>query len=146
MGFPDQKRSISAFLILVPFIALFISGYYRSVNRVENQYPELGSKLDSQDILEEHQPDVFDIRKIKKNVLLQKGHKTIIDKTCMVFKGVSQGKVLLDLYMLEMDPDASYPHHFSKESLKNGIWLNNIKYQLVSVKKNALRLKVMDIY
>lgn len=146
MGYPDQKGSLSIYLILLPFIALFISGYYKSVNKVEKPYPEFSSKLDSQDVLEEHLPGFFDTKNIKKNVNLQKGHKIIIDKTCMVFKGFSQGKVLLDLYKLEMDPEISYPIHFSKETLRQGIWLDNIKYRLVSIKKNVLRLKILDAY
>ncbi len=64
----------------------------------------------------------------------------------MVFKGISQGKVLLDQYMLEMDPDVSYPLRFSKESLRQGVWPENFQYRLVSVERNALRLKIMDAY
>ena len=146
MGYSDQKGSLVIYLILLPFIALFISGFYKSVNRVEKQYPELSCALDYQDVLEEHLPGFFDGKNNKKNVSLQKGLKKTIDKTSMVFKGVSQGKVLLDLYMLEMDPDVSYSLHFSKESLRRGIWLENIQYRLVSVEENALRLKIMDAY
>lgn len=146
MGYADQKGSLIMSFILLSFLALFISGFYKSVNKVDTSSPELITSLDNQDVLEEHLPGFFDAKIINKDVNLQKGHKKIIDKTGMVFKGVSQGNVLLDLYVLEMDPDAFYALHFSKETFRQGIWLENIKYRLVSVNGNALRLKIMDAY
>jgi hypothetical protein len=146
MDYSDRKGSLVIYLVLLPFILLFISGLYKSMNRTENLHAELAGTLDSQDLLEEHLPGFFDAGLIKANVDLQKGHKKIIDKTGMVFKGVSQGNVLLDLYVLEMDPDVSYPLNVSKKSLRQGIWIDNMKYRLVSLTKNALRLKIMDAY
>ncbi len=75
MGYSDRKGSLVIYLILLPFIALFISGFYKSVNRAEKQYPKLSSTLDYQDVLGENLPGFIDVKNIKKNVNLQKGHK-----------------------------------------------------------------------
>ena len=76
----------------------------------------------------------------------KKNKKYITDQTCIVFKGVSKGRVNLDLYILELDPTTPYPLNFTVESVSDGIWLNNVQYRLVSVKKDTLCLKIQDAY
>ena len=79
-------------------------------------------------------------------VLLVKNEKITIDKTSLVFKGISDKTVCMDLYLLELDPDIPYTLKFTKQSVKDGIWLGNILYELISVKDNILKLKIQDSY
>lgn len=77
---------------------------------------------------------------------LLKNEKIIIDRTGIVFKGFADKTVLLDLYLLDLDPEASYPLRFSQETIEAGVWLGDVSVSLVSVNASVLRLKIKNVY
>jgi len=72
--------------------------------------------------------------------------KCEIDRTCIVFKGLTDKKVKIDLYLLDLDPKVPYPLSFSKKTVHEGVWLGNTMYRLLSVKQTVLRLKIQSSY
>lgn len=146
MTYSNQKRLVGATLALLPFIVLFAIGLYNSVNSDIKPFETPGNVNHQRNLIYPPHSGIPADEILKTQVLLQRGAKVVIDKTCLVFKGVSRGKVALDLYLLEMDPDVSYPLSFTKESLQKGVWVDNVMYQLVSVRKKSLRLMIQDIY
>ncbi|MCP4023564.1 MAG: hypothetical protein GY729_17090 [Desulfobacteraceae bacterium] len=79
-------------------------------------------------------------------VLLIKDEKVIVDRTCLVFKGITDKKICMDLYLLELDKEIPYRFCFSKNEFKEGVWLGNIMYRLISAKRTILRLKIENSY
>ncbi len=78
-------------------------------------------------------------------VVLVKNEKVIVERTCLIFKDVSKKGVQLDLYLLDLDVEQSYPF-FLKKNFKNKFWLGNAQYSFVSVNKRALKLKLLNRY
>lgn len=139
MLIPDQKRRFGIFFILLTLTIPFAVAYYRSavsdVKPYETWREQFRNRLT---------PAGADIP--TDQVILAKDKKFVINKTCIVFKGLSRGVVLMDLYLLDLDPDIPYALKFTKQSVSDGIWLGNVQYQLVSVKKDLLKLKIRNSY
>ncbi len=146
MTYPNQNRPINAILILLPFVILFAIGYYKSANSVVKPYQVFRDKSYNHNPLHQHQPKTQSNLVSTAQIHLQKDKKIIINKTCLVFKGISHGVINMELYLLELDPEVSYLLSFSKESLQEGVWVDNAQYRLVSVKKNTLRLTIENSY
>lgn len=77
-------------------------------------------------------------------VLLLKDEKVIIDRTCLVFKNTNNKEIRLDFYLLDLDPEQSYPLCILKKNPKKEFWLGNTKYRVISVNKRSLKLKILD--
>lgn len=146
MNYPNQRESINVILVLLPFIILFAIGYYNSATSVKKPYQAFKNKFYNQNPLNEHQIKTAAHQIFTDQIHLQKNVKTIINKTCLVFTGILHEVVNMELYLLELDPEVPYLLRFSKDSLQAGVWIDNVQYRLISVKKNTLRLKIENSY
>lgn len=144
MAYSNDKKYYGIIFALLPFIIAFAIAYYNSAKSVVKPYQIFRQKIYNQNPLHRNLSKKPARQLPSGQVILQKGEKQVINETCLVFKGFSQGNVNLDLYIIELDPEIPYPLSFTKESLKNGVWLSNSHYKLVSVKKNRLHLKVQN--
>ena len=79
-------------------------------------------------------------------VVLLKDNSLTINNCRLVFKGLKNDMIHLDLYLLELDPESAYPHFISKEKAANGVRLGDSEFQLISANKNILKLKISDLY
>ncbi|WP_300458683.1 hypothetical protein [Desulfobacula sp.] len=79
-------------------------------------------------------------------VLLVKNEKIIIHRTGLVFKGLTNQQIQIDLYLLDLDPEVPYSLNFSRKSLVEGIRLGHGMYRLLSVKDTLLKLKIQGVY
>lgn len=77
-------------------------------------------------------------------VLLTKNEKLVIDRTCLVYKGVEKKIILVDLYLLDLDPEQAYEKRFLKKDAKKEILLGEGRYRLLSVNNQHLILKKLN--
>jgi len=85
-------------------------------------------------------------RIIDKRVLLRKNKSITVNKNRLVFKGVKDKTIHLDVYFLELDPEYAYPHYISKADAHKKIRLGDSTFQFLKVSKGALQLKIIDLY
>lgn len=142
MPYANDKRLFAIIFILVPFVLAFAMAYYNSANSVVKPYEIFKKKFYNQNPLHRYQsaPSIIPIP--ADQVILNRNEKFFINGTCLVYKGLDQGVVSLDLYLLEFDPDQPYPMRLTTSSFDEGIWLGDSLYKLVTVKKKTLRLRV----
>ena len=138
----DKIRS--GLIVLLPLVIVFGIAFYNSATSDVKPYQLFKDKYYTQNPLARHQSQAPAAQIQTDQVFLNKNEKTFLNKTCLVFKGFDHGKINLDLYVLELDPDMPYALQLSKESLGQGIWLGDSLYKLVSVKKNKLHLKIQN--
>lgn len=74
-------------------------------------------------------------------VILTKNEKLVIGRTCLVYKGVEKKIILVDLYLLDLDPEQAYEKRFLKKDAKKQILLGERRYRLLSVNSQHLILK-----
>ncbi len=138
MPFLNQKSSLVIFFVLIPLSIAFATAFYNSAKNPIKPYFRFEDKF--RNVIDESKPPLpLD------QIILEKDKKIIINKTGLVFKGLSQRTINIELYLLEFDPDIPYPKIFTKKSAYDGIWLGNMQYQLVKIKNDTLRLKILRI-
>lgn len=139
MQLPNKKGLFAILFIVVITAIPFAISYYVSTPTYKERYKGWRKSYETQGLPKQSMvtPD---------QVLLIKDEKVVIDRTCLVFKGITDTKVNIDIYLLDLDPEVPYPLSFSKEKIRQGIWLGNIMYGLLSAKKNALSLKIQNAY
>jgi hypothetical protein len=57
---------------------------------------------------------------------------------------VGRSEFQIDVIILELDPQVSYPHRIKISQANKSLRLANRNYQLIAAKKGALHLKLID--
>lgn len=76
-------------------------------------------------------------------VVVPRNEKFVIGRNCLVFKGVENRTVILDLYLLDMDPEQAYEKRFPKKEAKEAMKLGSDTYRLLSVNDRYMTLKIV---
>jgi hypothetical protein len=76
-------------------------------------------------------------------VVLPKNEKFVIGRNCLVYKGVEKKTLILDLYLLDMDPEQAYEKRFPKKEAKEEMRLGGDTYRLLSVNDRYMTLKIL---
>ncbi|MCG8683883.1 MAG: hypothetical protein MI892_03340 [Desulfobacterales bacterium] len=79
-------------------------------------------------------------------VFLLKDNSITVNRTRLVYKGLHDKRILLEYYLLELDPDFPYRNQVSKAEARQGIRLGDSLFQLVSVSRSALTLQANNLY
>lgn len=87
-----------------------------------------------------------DSRILENRIVLRKDKSITVNRSRLVFKGFKDEKIHLDLYLLELDPDAAYPHYISKADALKGIRLGDSSFRLLKVSKRTLQLKIVEMF
>lgn len=85
-------------------------------------------------------------RILNNRILLRKNKSITVNKNRLVFKGLKDKMIRLDVYFLELDPEYAYPHYISKADVHKEIRLGDSTFQLLKASKGALQLKIIDLY
>ncbi len=136
MPYSSQKISLGIILIFTPLVIAFAMAFYNSAKNPVKPYFRFQNKF--RNVIDGSLPPLpLD------QLILERDEKIMIDKTGLVFKGLSHGTIHIELYLLEFDPDMPYPKKFTKETARDGIWIDNVRLELVKVKENRLHLKIL---
>ncbi len=135
---PNRKGWLAILFIFFIFCIPFVIAYYAS----SSSYNEKIKKWRKRS----NEAQLFEHSKVSdEQVVLVKNEKVVVDRTCLIFKNENKKGIQLDLYLLDLDLEQSYPF-FLKKNSKNKFWLGNAQYSFLSVNKRALKLKVLNRY
>jgi hypothetical protein len=134
---PTEKNTWSTpmlitFLIICVFGALYITSSYLS-----NQQATLARR----DL--RHTPATTRSIGTPDQVVLAKNEKLVIGRNCLVYKGIEKKIVVLDLYLLDMDPEQAYEKRFPKKEAKKEMRMGGDTYRLLSVNDRYMTLKIV---
>jgi hypothetical protein len=80
-----------------------------------------------------------------KKLFLLINQKQSTGKSELIYRGlVGQSEFRIDVIVLELDPQVSYPHRIKISQAKKSFRLANRNYQLIAAKKGALHLKLIN--
>lgn len=74
-------------------------------------------------------------------IILQVNERKTIGKNGLVYRGMKNRSIIVDLYLLEMDPEQAYEKKFSRKGAKKKMILGDGMYHLVSANANMLVIK-----
>ncbi len=73
---------------------------------------------------------------------LLKDQPITVGKIQMTYRGIVSGIVVLDIILVELDPDYTYLRQMSVQRAKQGFQILNRKFKALSVGKNLLRINM----
>lgn len=74
-------------------------------------------------------------------VTLMRGEAVVINRHRLVYRGITDQGIRIDLFLLELDPDYAYPQVLTKKQAKAGFRMADTRFTLQSVNRNRLKLK-----
>lgn len=85
-------------------------------------------------------------RILQDKVFLLKGSSLTVNNTRLVYKGLHDKHIILEYYLLELDPDCPYHSTIPRADTARGIRMGDGLFHLVSVGRNALTLQMDHLY
>ena len=79
-------------------------------------------------------------------IVLRKDKAFTINRSRLVFKGIKDRKIHLDVFLLELDPESAYPHYISMDDAYEGIQLGDSRFKLLKASGRTLQLEIVDLY
>jgi hypothetical protein len=71
--------------------------------------------------------------------------KQSVGKTELIYRGlVGRSEFQIDVIILELDPQVSYPYRFKISQARKSMRLGNRSYQLIAANKGALHIKLIN--
>ena len=75
------------------------------------------------------------------NIVLPIGERIQIDNNVVVYRGLENKMVLIDVFITDLDPQTPYRHRVPKSDVGNSIRIGGHSYRLISIAAAKLRLK-----
>ena len=135
-----DKISIISTIIIVALISMTgLYAYYFTDWKDDRFFQDVAQRQ----VIPEFQEDS---RIIDNRIILKKDKGIIVNRSRLVFKGMKDQRIHLDVYLLELDPDHAYPCSIAKEEGHQNIRLGDSTFQILKASKNILQLKIVDLY
>lgn len=74
-------------------------------------------------------------------LVLSTGERLVLEKHALVYRGIVEKKIIVDLYILALDPQQPYEQKIEKSEAKKGFTLGDMQFKLVTAKSKHLILK-----
>lgn len=76
--------------------------------------------------------------------VLMRGEAVTVNRNRLVFQGLEDGTISLDLYLLDLDAKYPYPKQIPRAAARESFRLGSDRYQLLTVNQKTLTLKILD--
>ena len=76
-----------------------------------------------------------------KPVVLTKNQGALTGAARIVFRGRENGSLLMDLYILQLDPNYGYPHTIDESRAHKGFRLGDDRYKVLAASDRKISLK-----
>ncbi|MGD9096606.1 MAG: hypothetical protein PVF97_00890 [Desulfobacterales bacterium] len=73
-------------------------------------------------------------------VVLRKDVRTRFDKVDVVYRGIENGSLRLDVFIRELDPDYPYRREIERRKASEGFRLGGVRFELISAGRNTAKL------
>ena len=135
----NRHKSVSALVLLSLLSIPLVAGYYMAGSKPNTLFEGVKERKAGAD-LDQHS------RIARDKITLVKNESITVNDCRLVFKGLEKDRILLDLYLLDLDPQYAYQQTISKAAAHRGIRLGDAEYRLISVGKDMLRLKTSNLF
>ncbi len=135
----QPNRKLSATLLLLLILAIpFMLMYYLSTDFYKRRAEQW--QTSSTAVMGSTQKS----RVNTDQVILKKDEMIDVGKTRLVYRGIENRMIQIDLYLLDLDPKESFRLKFSKKQAKKEISIGDDKYRLLSMNDRFLNLKIVS--
>jgi len=137
MSSSNNKNSLKLFGIISVLALSFWAIFYVSTDKYQQNAKLRQERADT--INNTEKPQNAD------HVVLKKNERHDIGRTSLVYKGAENDILLVDLYLLDLDPKQSYLKKIKEVEAKKELDLGGVKYRLISANDKYLTLKILHL-
>ena len=131
----SRNQTIVASVFMVVAMGTVVSMIYRaSTGRLEQRRREYQQRADAA------QP-VRRTTVMTDRIVLIRDEAAEVDRIRMVYRGIEDDRILLDVYLLDLDPAYPYSRRISVAEAEKGIRIGPRGYRLKSVSRKSLVLR-----
>ena len=76
----------------------------------------------------------------RSRVVLRKNVRTTFGKVDVIYRGIEEGNLRLDVFIRELDPDYPYRREIDRRTAKNGFRLGGVRFELISAGRTKAKL------
>jgi len=137
MALTRRQQMVSSFFLviaLMTFVSLIYGAFTRNPDDRMREYRRRA---------EAAQPPRKSMVSVDR-VILMKGEAVTVNRTRLVYQGVQDGTIHLDLYLLDLDSKYPYPKQIPKSAAREGFRLGPGRYQLLTANRKALTLRILE--
>lgn len=135
-----DKISVISTLIILALMAIPGVLAWQSETLGQNSYLTDNSR---REVIPEFQEDS---RILDRRILLRKDKGIVVNNSRLVFKGVQDKKIRLDVTLLELDPAYAYPHYIPAARSQAPFRLGDTKFEVLKVSRGLVQLKIVDLF
>ncbi|NBB75787.1 MAG: hypothetical protein GVY02_00275 [Bacteroidetes bacterium] len=141
MAGSDRKNKIKVIGIIAILVVSFLSIYYVSTESYQKRFQEA-----RQERVEAINKTEYQAKKRRGDrIVLKRGERHEVGRTSIVFKGLQDSDILVDLYLHDLDPKQRYLKKVPTDEAEDGFELGGVKYSLVTVNDRYLTLKLLRL-
>lgn len=136
MPLTDEHKTVNPYLVILLVILLIFANLY---------YLDRSSGQGYTRVRERGEPPVAtDSRILGSHILLAQDRDLVVNRCRLVFRGIRQNRIQIDLCLLELDPDYSYPHLVSRQKAEQGFRLGEMTLRLKRESYHRLQLEILS--
>ena len=79
----------------------------------------------------------------QKRVMLAKDQGASVDKERIVYRGRHNGRLQLDLFILQLDPHYGYPYLVEEDEARRGFQIGSHQFRVLAVSDEKISLKLL---
>jgi len=141
MAAPERKNRLLVITIIAALTLSFWGLYYLSTDSYRqrsevNRIPERQTATDSGGKTAAPQTD---------RLVLKRDERIDVGRTSLIYKGIEDSKIVVDLYLLDLDPKQGYLKKIEEDKAEEGFLLGPVTYRLVSANGGYLALKIVSM-
>ncbi len=141
MAMPNKKGWLAIVFIILCLAIPFGITYYVSTPSFKEKFARWRGTMPKAP----EGASLAQTRIINDQVVLVMGERIHVADTSLIFRGMDEGQIVLDLYLEELDPDHPYRQAFSNaDRAGKTLRLGDVTYTIVSVSKTTLVLKILE--
>ncbi|MDJ0623071.1 MAG: hypothetical protein QNJ17_08895 [Desulfocapsaceae bacterium] len=141
MAGSDKKSKLKVIGIITILVVSFLSIYYVSTESYQKRF-----QAARQERVAAINKTEYQAKKTKGDrIVLKKGERQDVGRTSLVFKGLQDSNIMVDLYLHDLDPKQRYLKKVAKDEAEDGFELGGIKYRLMTVNNRYLTLRLLRL-
>jgi len=74
-------------------------------------------------------------------ITLHRDQRVVVGRSALVLRGVANGKILLDHYLLDSNPHYAYPYRLSVSKAEDGFQIGHRRFRLISTEAGQIRIE-----
>jgi len=141
MAASEKKNRLAVITIVTALILSFAGLYFLSTDTYRQRSeidggPERPAAAGN---------DAQGAAKEKERLVLKRGERVDVGRTSLIYEGIEDGEILVDLYLLDLDSKQGYLKKIEEDKAEEELRLGPVTYRLITANRTYLVLQIVSM-